>query len=1060
MTRQIYNGIAAVVWLLLAGFAYSFWPTLVSMCSSRFPDGGKELAFALVFFGLLTGIIVHALLAEKLAPRQIGFRKQTDEEKLAEVEQEVKLALKDGRPKLAIQHYESAGLYYKALEVAQNHQDKAAMARLYFRVGRHAKALKLYDELREFEAAANTAVLMGEMSKARKYYHEAALNCSEASPADMRAGLWDRAGQRSRAAELYEEAGNLMMASECLELIGETERGKVLLDRAEIINAYEKRKSGQQTGAPTLADMNATSKQSGELLETMGDLFGAAVSYREAKDYGKAAFLFERFEEWERAARCYEKIHKEEKARELRELAKAKEEAARAASDSPEARAPSPVQQHAPPASAAMPALNAAPAPAPPSPVAALPPMPPPPPVAPPMMPAAPPAPAAASAGQPTPPQPAPFIYAQSPMAPPPMPVAPSMAAPVQFVSVIQQAQPIPIFLTAGPGIDSPAGASPAGQAPPQVSSEALAQMIQKGNFAVLSPAMAGISSGQWMQAAVTSEKEGNLLAAADLYRQMGQIVQAESCLTKAGRAMEAALLAYGMGERQRALRVLKQSLEEKTDNEIGCLLGEFFIAQGKYFQALRVLKGKLARNGCNEDNAQLFYHFARRFEMAGADREALALYDEMLACGAISTEVTERMEKLEKKLNIPRNSPERHLTMLMDQKKKKENNDGRVSAADFLRMEFDETSGFLTDDESEDKPEPETEKEETPAEQPPAKIHPFPFSPPHIVAKYEVEEAKASPGTIAPLVQRELSLFGDPESLKTIPRPNVLGDVAAPRDPFAPAQRYRLIRELARGGMGIVYEAEDRALSRPLAIKLINQTSASEQDLEQFLMEARAIARLNHQNIVAVYDFGMMNLKHYIAMELVQGNDLRQMVSQEKKLPLKEALRLFIEIARGLQVAHEAGVVHRDIKPANILLTSKQQVKIVDFGLAKLSADSNKAVSPETHFRTAGTPGYMAPEQIVGGDLLPACDIYALGITLFAMLVGKPPHQTRGINTQGGVVEFQLTGELPTLKEFVPDVPAAIDQTYQYCTRRDQGERYQSIEAFLPVMEQWMHAL
>jgi serine/threonine protein kinase len=125
----------------------------------------------------------------------------------------------------------------------------------------------------------------------------------------------------------------------------------------------------------------------------------------------------------------------------------------------------------------------------------------------------------------------------------------------------------------------------------------------------------------------------------------------------------------------------------------------------------------------------------------------------------------------------------------------------------------------------------------------------------------------------------------------------------------------------LLAGGMGVVYEATDTALGRDVALKLLQNSDAEPEELHQFLMEARAIARLNHPSVVAIYDIGLMDLRHYIAMEMVKGSNLRELVIRSKKLPLAQALRYFSEIANGLHAAHESGIIHRDIKPANILL-------------------------------------------------------------------------------------------------------------------------------------------
>jgi serine/threonine-protein kinase len=277
------------------------------------------------------------------------------------------------------------------------------------------------------------------------------------------------------------------------------------------------------------------------------------------------------------------------------------------------------------------------------------------------------------------------------------------------------------------------------------------------------------------------------------------------------------------------------------------------------------------------------------------------------------------------------------------------------------------------------------------------------------------------------------------------------------PRD-FGP---YELIREVGRGGMGVVYEARDTALDRTVALKLIQERFTQPQSVQQFLLEARAVARITHPNIVVLYDIGLMDLKHYITMELVRGGSLEKWIEHEGKLPLQTALRLFVEMARALQMAHDAGVVHRDIKPGNILLNERREVKIVDFGLAKLhqAADEGHEVEGKTIFSAAGTPGYMAPEQIRGEESRPRADVYALGVVLFYMLAGVPPHRAAGKAGNMKILSFQLDGKLPSLKEHAPAIPDHIEQLYRYCTALNPEERYQGIDAFLPAAEEWLAA-
>ena len=210
----------------------------------------------------------------------------------------------------------------------------------------------------------------------------------------------------------------------------------------------------------------------------------------------------------------------------------------------------------------------------------------------------------------------------------------------------------------------------------------------------------------------------------------------------------------------------------------------------------------------------------------------------------------------------------------------------------------------------------------------------------------------------------------------------------------------------------------------------------------------------------MTIFDVGLMDYKHYIAMELVKGGTLVDYLYSRRVLPLVEGLRIFMEMSRGLKAAHEAGVVHRDVKPGNILFDENHQVRIVDFGLAKFSKKSQHNEDSETLFKSAGTPGYMAPEQIRSEEVLPRSDIYSLGIALFYMLVGSPPHRMAKRGNTYDIIDLQLNGQLPSLKEHCPEVPDGIEQLYRYCTMTDPDQRYQSIETYLPTVEEWYHKL
>ena len=201
---------------------------------------------------------------------------------------------------------------------------------------------------------------------------------------------------------------------------------------------------------------------------------------------------------------------------------------------------------------------------------------------------------------------------------------------------------------------------------------------------------------------------------------------------------------------------------------------------------------------------------------------------------------------------------------------------------------------------------------------------------------------------------------------------------------------RYEVVRKLARGGMATVYLANDLRLTRTVAIKIMHDNLGSDADfVSRFDREARSAARLSHPNVVAVFDQGTDAGRPYIVMEYVEGSTLRHVVNREAPMPPQRALDLMLPIAAAVAAAHEAGIIHRDLKPENVLLSTRGQLKVADFGLAR-------AVT--AHTATAqgmliGTVSYIAPELVTHGRADARCDVYALGVVLYEMLTGAKPH-------------------------------------------------------------------
>ena len=201
-------------------------------------------------------------------------------------------------------------------------------------------------------------------------------------------------------------------------------------------------------------------------------------------------------------------------------------------------------------------------------------------------------------------------------------------------------------------------------------------------------------------------------------------------------------------------------------------------------------------------------------------------------------------------------------------------------------------------------------------------------------------------------------------------------------------AEKYKVIEVLGIGGMGVVYKVEDTKLKRMVALKFLSPVLTQDKEAkERFIFEAQAASALDHNNICTVYEIDESDGQMFIAMAFVEGQSLREKITQGP-LNLDEALDIAIQIAEGLHEAHEKGIVHRDIKSANIMVTSKGQARIMDFGIAKLSGET-KFTKTGT---TIGTISYMSPEQARGEKVDHKTDIWSLGVILYEMVIGQLP--------------------------------------------------------------------
>jgi len=265
----------------------------------------------------------------------------------------------------------------------------------------------------------------------------------------------------------------------------------------------------------------------------------------------------------------------------------------------------------------------------------------------------------------------------------------------------------------------------------------------------------------------------------------------------------------------------------------------------------------------------------------------------------------------------------------------------------------------------------------------------------------------------------------------------------------------YRILEELSRGGMGVVYRALDVKLEREVAIKVLpSDLVADAERRRRFEHEARAASKLNHPHIAVVYEIDEADGLTFIAMELVRGGTLADAMAGEGLAPAR-ALDVAIDVAEGLAAAHERGVVHRDLKPSNIMLTEEGRAKIIDFGLAKLVEPASEASESETLLKNDTEPGmvigtvcYMSPEQARGSKVDARSDVFAFGVVLYESLAGRTPFRgaTR-MDTLSAILK-DLAPPLPLLRPEVPaEAHAELQRVLDRCLARDPDSRYQSMK-------------
>ena len=260
-------------------------------------------------------------------------------------------------------------------------------------------------------------------------------------------------------------------------------------------------------------------------------------------------------------------------------------------------------------------------------------------------------------------------------------------------------------------------------------------------------------------------------------------------------------------------------------------------------------------------------------------------------------------------------------------------------------------------------------------------------------------------------------------------------------------SDRYEILDKIGTGGMANVYKAKCHRLNRLVAIKVLKQEYSDDKKfVDKFRAEAQSAAGLSHPNIVNVYDVGEDDGLHYIVMELIEGITLKSFIERKGSLEIREATGIAIQIAMGMEAAHDNHIIHRDIKPQNIIISKEGKVKVTDFGIAK-AASSNTITS-----NAMGSVHYISPEQARGGYSDEKSDIYSLGVTLYEMLSGKVPFT--GDSTVSVALAHIQEDAIP-LRTLTPEVPASLDRIVQKCMQKKPERRYMSASALIEDLKQ-----
>lgn len=293
----------------------------------------------------------------------------------------------------------------------------------------------------------------------------------------------------------------------------------------------------------------------------------------------------------------------------------------------------------------------------------------------------------------------------------------------------------------------------------------------------------------------------------------------------------------------------------------------------------------------------------------------------------------------------------------------------------------------------------------------------------------------------------------GTPPAIGPAPEADPASRPHAPdQDDSGPTRigRYELLQKIGHGGMGVVYRGRDTVIGRLVAVKmLISDIDVSDETRQRFFREAKSAGQLTHRNIITIYDFGEESGRAYIVMELLSGESLTAVLARPVKLPVEQQTEIMMRISEGLAFAHSRGIIHRDVKPANLFLTTDGQVKILDFGVARIA--SSKLTRSGL---LVGTPDYMSPEQVMGMVVDQRSDVFSAGAVFYQLLTGRKPFAAKRLPDVLNRVRLQPPDPI-TEAEAPPDLAAIVMKALE----KDPLQRYQRIVEMLASLTRFLQA-